>query len=151
MKLMFDLPHGWTTRTERDWTTSGPLDRTLRILIAPLVERPRADIRRVLAHDLPPSARIDDVAPSPARRAHAGWEITTTNARVIDASGIEIEQRRIALYHVLWMVGAIMVIGRGDELERQHDLIERVLPSGRPHLWTEEPACVAEWFTMEPA
>jgi hypothetical protein len=151
MKLVFDLPHGWTTIMDRGWATSVPLDRTLRIVVAPLVERTRADVRRVIARDLPPGARIDEIIPGPSRRSNAGWEMTSVTARIVDEAGNVLEYRDVTIYQVLWLIGAVMVVGREDEIERRQELLECVIPSGRPHMWTQEPASVADWFQMEPA
>lgn len=150
MKLVLDLPHDWTTIVDKGWATSVPLDRTLRVVVAPLAERTHADVRRVIARDLAPGARIDEVVPSPPRRSHAGWEMSSVTARIVDEAGSVLEYRQVTIYTVLWLVGAVMVIGSADDLERKSKLLEQLVPSGRPHMWTQEPACVAEWFKMEP-
>lgn len=147
MELIFDLPD-WATTSDRGWTTSVAPDRSIRFIVAPLVDRPRADARQLLSHDLPSGGHVD-VLDESARHSRAGWEMTTATVRITDETGIEIERRYVAIYQVLWMVGAIVVTGRVDELERHRDLIERVLPSGRPRLRSLEPACVTEWFEME--
>ncbi|MCE9576812.1 MAG: hypothetical protein K8W52_26940 [Deltaproteobacteria bacterium] len=148
MELLFDLPP-WATTRDRGWATYAAPDHSLRFVVAPLVERPLADVRQLLSHALPAGARVDVLAESTGR-ARVGWAMTTATVRIVDEAG-EVERRYVAIYQVLWMVGAIMVMGRAVELERQRDLIERVLPSGRPRLRSVEPACVAEWFELEAA
>lgn len=145
-----DIPHGWTTRRDRGWSTYIAPDQSIRVIVAPLVERPRADVRQLLSHELPAGARADVSAES-AHRARVGWEMTTAIVRVVDEAHAEVERRFVAIYQVLWMVGAIVVTGSVEDLERRRDLIERVLASGRPRLRTAEPTCVTEWFQMEVA
>ncbi len=149
MKLTIDIPHGWTTTLDRGWTTSVSFDRTLRLVVAPLIEREHADLRRVLARAVPPGARIEEVSRQSGVHSHAGWEMSVITVRVVDGTGTELERRRVAVYQVLWLVGAVMIVGRGEDLERERELLENLLPSGRPLLSTQEPSCVSDWFQLE--
>jgi hypothetical protein len=145
MKLLIDIPHGWTTTSERDWTTSVSSDRSLRLVVAPLVERVRANVQHVLKRDVPAGARVEELARQ-WTRAYTGWEMAAIIARTVDASGREIERRRVAVYQVQGLAGAVMMVGTPPRaFERQAEMIDRVLRSGRPQTWTREPTTATEW------
>jgi hypothetical protein len=145
MKLMIDVPHGWATTCAQDWSTSISPDNALQLIVAPLVERARANLQAVLGRNLPKGARVEELS-RVWTRSYAGWEMAAIMARAFDASGREIERRRVALYQVYGFVGAVMVVGTPPRaFERQAEKIDCMLRSGRPHSWTRQPA-TTEWL-----
>lgn len=146
MKLVIDVPHGWPTTREQDWTVSVSPDRSLRVVVAPLVERTRADLRHVLERDLATGLRVEEVSRA-WTRSYAGWEMAAVMARTLDANGREVERRRVALYQIYGYVGAVLMIGAPPRaFERQAEMIDRVLRSGRPHSWSHQPESTMEWI-----
>lgn len=84
-------------------------------------------------------------------RSYTGWEMAAIIARVVDASGREVERRRVAVYQIYGLVVAVMMIGAPKPFERQAEMIDSVLRSGRPQSWTREPSSAAEWCQPEPS
>lgn len=70
--------------------------------------------------------------------------------RVIDRDNCTVELRVGAVYQMLAYMGAIVArLSDDDAYQRERATIDTILASARPHLWSHEPACFAQWFELE--
>jgi hypothetical protein len=150
MRVIVDEPEGWRTMRDGDWTLVSSPDQNVRVLLTPLVGPAGVDPRQMFERDVPPDCRVEYVAFDERQRTRSGWAMAVTTLRVLDAQGVERERRLAAVVMMLTYLGAIVArLPSEAVLEREREGLLALFASARPRLWSKEPACVAELFTME--
>ena len=133
-----------------DWTLVTSPEQTVRVLLTPLVSPSGVDPRHMFERDVPADCRVEYLSFDERQRTRSGWAMAVTTLRVLDAQGAERERRLAAVVMMLTYLGAIVARVPSDEvLQRERERLIALFASARPHLWSKEPACIAELFTME--
>ena len=149
MRVLFDVPPGWDCVVDLDWTLAVSPDAAIRVLATPLVPLGSADPALILTSDVPADCRVEPMA-STEGRTSAGWTMAAGSFRVVDRDANTVDLRVGAIYQMLAYTGVVVArMPSHDTYVRARAAIDAILASARPHLWTHEPACVAQWFELE--
>jgi len=133
-----------------DWTLVSSPDDSVRVLLTPLVGPAGVDPRQMFERDVPAECRVEYLSFEERQHTRSGWAMALTTLRVLDAKGVERERRVAAVLSMLTYIGAIVArLPNEAALERDREQLLALFASARPHLWSKEPACVAELFSME--
>ena len=149
MRVIVEIPEGWRARRDGDWTVLGSPDEAVRVIASPLVPPVSFDGRALFEGETPPGTAVEYVSRDVAERTRCGWTMAVTTLQVRDRERGAVELRIGAVYTMLAYVGVVIARIPGAVVDRERDRVAKLLASARPDLWSDEPACIAELFSME--
>lgn len=149
MELQVAVPETWSlSSSERGWTTYVSPDRSIELVVAPLIEGAKHDLQTIAVRGLARDARLDELVCESLGTTRGGNQMTATTYGVLDASGVEIERRYTVSYGIMWLVGTVMFVGHADALERHAELVDGLVRAVRPQLRSRRRRRL-QWFFPE--
>lgn len=150
MRLVLDAPAGWRSDASGTWTLLTSPDNQVRVEISPLFVPGRLDPRGVFERGVAPPASVEYVQLLDDMTTRDGWPLQLATLRVVE-DGAEREWRLGGAYTMVAWVGAVVARAKTRASYDAHRLtLLDLLGSARPHLWGDEPVCVAELYRRAP-
>jgi len=148
MRLIFRVPAGWTAGRDGDRVTVAHGAFGTRLVGAPLIAK-GADPRPLFERDLPAGATVEYLQILDPLETDDGWRMKLVTLEVRDPAGTRLEIRIGAVYEMLYYVGAAVAHVPPAAADEDRPVVVGMLQSARPHLWPDDPVCVAELWSME--
>ncbi|GEM_PF-3849434 len=149
MELQVAVPEAWSiSSSTRGWTTYVSPDRSIELVVAPLIEGAKHDLQAIAMSGLARDAQLDELVCESLGTTRGGNQMTATTFGVLDANGVEIERRYTVSYGIMWLVGTVMFVGDAVALERHAEIIDALVRAVRPQLGSRRRRRL-QWFFPE--
>ena len=150
MRLSFTTPSGWIDERAGDRVGLTRRGGGVEVQALPVQTRWGFDPLAILEKNRPPGTTLRFVQVTGNLRTADGWPLRLLTYQAARPDGTMAEAGIAALYEFRYYVG--LAVGRArsaDALETERPTILEILTGARPHLWPDEPVCVAELWSME--
>lgn len=149
MKLLVDTPPDWRVERSGTWTILISPHRKVRVEVSPLFGPSGFDPRVHFEHGVVAPRKIEAVQLLDEMTTRDGWPMKMVTMRVLQ-NGEEGEWRLGAAYTMAPWVGLAVARAKSREhYDAARPALLEILGSARPHLWGDEPVCLAELYFPE--